>query len=64
MKLTTEMRDAVSDVIRCHFINILRSAFTLVDPESIKNAEHLDMLLGSAGIKAARRTLMKLSPEG
>jgi len=56
---------------RCHdwaelnFTNVLRAAFTLVDPKSIKKIDNLTvffMLLGSAHVKAVRRTLMKLSP--
>ena len=43
-------------------INILHSAFTLIDPESVKillSHQHLFMLLASEGIKAVRRMLMK-----
>jgi len=49
-----------------NFINILRTAFTLVDPKSITKIQlshkYLFTLLGSASVKAVRRTLMKLSP--
>jgi len=49
-----------------NFINILRTAFDLVDPKSVKKDSQLDCLfftlLGSAGIKAVRITLMKSSP--
>ena len=48
-----------------NFINILRTAFTLVDPQSIKiqlSHQCLFMLLGFTSVKAVRRTLMKLSP--
>jgi len=47
------------------FINILRTAFTLVDPKSVKKIDNLTVfftLLGSACQKAVRRTLMKLRP--
>jgi len=48
-----------------NFINILRTAFTLADPKSVKRYWRLDWvltLLGSTRIKAVRRTLMKLTP--
>jgi len=48
-----------------NFINVLRSAFTHVDPESVRiqsNPQYLFMLLGSTCAKAARRMLMKLTP--
>jgi hypothetical protein len=47
------------------FTNILCTAFTLVDPESIEKIENLKVfftLLRSACLKSGRRTLMKLSP--
>jgi len=47
-----------------NFINILRAAFTLADPECIKRQslhQYLLALLGSMSAKAARRTLMKLT---
>jgi hypothetical protein len=50
-----------------NFNNILCTAFTLVDPESIKNTVKSFVsftLSGSTGAKAAHRTLMKLTPEG
>ncbi len=50
-----------------NFTNILGAAFTLVDPKSVKKIklshQCLFKLLGSTGIKAVRRTLMKLSPD-
>jgi len=49
-----------------NFTNVLCVAFTLVDPESIKKIDKLTVfftLLGSASVKAVRRTLMKLSPD-
>ncbi len=49
-----------------NFINILCTAFTFVDPESVKKIENLTVfftLLGSAHVKAVHRTLMKLSLE-
>ncbi len=48
-----------------NFINVLRTAFALVDPESVKNTVRSSVsftLLGSMSVKAVRRTLMKLSP--
>ncbi len=48
-----------------NFINILCTAFALVDPKSIKNTVKSSvpfMLLGSMSVKAVHRTLMKLSP--
>ncbi len=47
-----------------NFTNVLRTAFTLIDPESVKNTVKslLFTLLGSTSIKAVCRTLMKLSP--
>ncbi len=48
-----------------NFFNILHTAFALVDPKSVKKIDNLTVfftLLGSASVKAVRRTLMKLSP--
>jgi len=48
-----------------NFINVLRAAFAHADTRSIKNAVKSSVsfnLLGSAHIKAARRTLMNLTP--
>jgi len=48
-----------------NFINILHTAFTLVDPNSLNKIDNLTVfftLLGSACVKAVHRTLMKLSP--
>jgi len=48
-----------------NFTNVLRKAFTLVDPDSIKNTvKSLESFTfsGSACVKAVRRTLKKLSP--
>jgi len=50
-----------------NFTNILCAAFTLVGPKSAKRHCQLGCLFahtGSARVKAARRTLMKLSPGG
>ena len=47
-----------------NFINVLRTAFTHVDPESVRiqsNPQYLFTLLGSTCAKAVRRTLMKLT---
>jgi hypothetical protein len=49
-----------------NFINILSTAFTQADPESVKfqlSRQYLFVLLGCGRIKAARRTLMKLTPD-
>jgi hypothetical protein len=48
-----------------NFINVLRTAFTLVDSESIKNTYNLTAfftLLESTSIKVVRRILMELTP--
>ena len=48
-----------------NFTNILRAAFVLADPKSTKKLLNLTVffaLLVSAGVKAARRTLVKLTP--
>jgi len=53
-------RTAVSN-----FINILRSAFTRSDPESVTfqlSLQYLFMLLVSSSVKADQKTLMKLTP--
>jgi len=57
----------LADVLKSgvNFINILRSAFTGVDPKSAKKTVKLAIffaLLGSAFVKAACRMLMKLTP--
>ncbi len=47
------------------FHQVLRAAFALVGPKSVRiqsSSQYLFMLLGSPGAKAARRTLMKLTP--
>jgi len=49
-----------------NFINVLLEAFRLEDPKSAKKTDNLTVffaLLGSASIKAASRTLMKLTPD-
>jgi len=49
-----------------NFTNVLRTAFMILDPKSVKNTVMSSvsfMLLGSARVKALRRTLMKLSPD-
>ena len=48
-----------------NFINILCTAFALVDPESVKiqlSHRYLFTLLGSTSVKAVSRTLMKSTP--
>ncbi len=47
------------------FINILRTAFTPVVPQSVRtqsSRQYLFTLLGPTSVKAVRRTLMKLTP--
>ncbi len=49
------------------FINVLRTAFALVDPKSVRTQSSLQYhftLLGSTSVKAVRRKLLKLTPEG
>jgi len=48
-----------------NFINVLQAPLTRVDPESAKNAVKLSVftISVSARAKAARRTLMKLTPD-
>jgi len=48
-----------------NFINILRTAFMCPDPKSVKKTVKLSIyctLLGSTSVKAARKTLVKLTP--
>jgi len=48
-----------------NFINVLCTAFMLVDPQSVKiqlSRQYLLTLLGSTGTKSAHRMLMKLTP--
>ncbi len=46
-----------------NLINVLRTAFAPVDPESVKRyLTVIFMLLGYTSVKAVRRTLMKSSP--
>ncbi len=50
-----------------NFIKILRAAFSLADLKSAKKTENLTVffvILGSGHVKASRRTLMKLTPDG
>ena len=50
-----------------NFTNVLRAAFTPADPKSAKKLLNLTVffaLLGSTSAKAARRTLVKLTPGG
>jgi len=50
-----------------NFINVLRTALTLADPESVKRYNDLIVfftLLGSTSVKAVGITLMKLTPGG
>jgi len=51
---------------RINFINVLRSAITRVDPESVRiqsNPQILFTLLGSSCAKAAPKTLLKSTPD-
>jgi len=55
----------LTPVLKLNFINVLRTAFTLADPKSVKRYWGLDWvltLLGSACVKAVCRMLMKLTP--
>ncbi len=55
----------IKSTLAVNFINVLRTTFALVDPESVKiqlSHQGLFKLLGSTSVKAVRRTLMKLSP--
>ncbi len=48
-----------------NFANILRTAFTDADPKSVKKTVNWSIffiLLGSRSVKAARKTLVKLTP--
>ncbi len=48
-----------------NFINVLRTAFVLVEPESIRtqsSCQYLFALLGSASVKAVYRMLKKSTP--
>ncbi len=45
------------------FINILRTAFTPVVPQSVRTQSSRQYLLGPTSVKAVRRTLMKLTPD-
>jgi hypothetical protein len=60
-------RDENNDNCRpsVNFINVLCTAFALVDPESVRtqsSCQYLFTLLGSTHIKAVRRMLMKSTP--
>jgi len=47
-----------------NFINVLQAAFVCADPKRAKKTDNLTVffaLLGSESIKAARRTLIKLT---
>ena len=46
-----------------NFTNVLQAAFALVDPKSAKKTVKLSSFFCAFGIKAARRTLMKLNPD-
>ena len=51
---------------RVNFINVLRTAFTRVDPKSAKKIDNMTVFfarLGSVSIKAARKMSVKLTPE-
>jgi len=61
MRNNSKMRETS----RFNFINILRKAFTPADPKCAKKSDSLTVffaLLGSAGIKAVQKTMMKLTP--
>jgi len=67
MERAKEVRTEVEKIrAGVNFTNDLHAAFMLVDPKSIKmqlSHKYLFTLSGSAGAKAVRRTLMKLSPD-
>ncbi len=50
-----------------NFINVLRAAFTRADPESAKKTVKLSVFFALSGsvksVKAAHRTLVKLTPD-
>jgi hypothetical protein len=49
-----------------NFINVQCTAFTHADPESVRtqsSRQYHFTLLGSEGVKAAQKTLVKLPPE-
>ncbi len=49
-----------------NFINVLRTAFTLVDLKSVRtqsSRQYLFTLYGSTSVKAVHRTLMKSTPD-
>jgi len=51
---------------RVNFTNILRAAFMHTDPKSAKRQsshEYFSVLIGSAWVKAARKVLVKLTPD-
>jgi len=51
---------------RVDFINVQITAFMLVGPKSVRiqsSSQYLFTLLGSTNVKAARRMLMKLTPD-
>jgi len=53
-------------ILRVNFINILQANFMCADPESAKrqsSRQSLLRFLGSSHPKAARRMLMKLTPD-
>jgi len=51
--------------VLCNFINVPRTAFMPVAPQSVRtksSCQYLFTLLGPTSIKAVRRMLMKLTP--
>ena len=63
--LTMEWNCKKEGRLGINFTNVLRAAFTFADPESAKKLLNLTVffaLLVSAGVKAAHRTLVKLTP--
>jgi len=62
---TRKFEILIGPTLEVDFINILRAAFERADPKSAQKTDNLTVffaLLGSAHVKAARRTLMKLTP--
>jgi hypothetical protein len=55
----------MTETLGVNFIKVLRAAFAGANPKSAKKADNLTVffaLLGSACVKAACKTLMKLTP--
>jgi len=54
----------LTPVLKLNFINVLRTAFTLADPKSVKKTVKLSIFFthsGSTSVKAVHKTFMKLT---